>query len=477
MPNVRLKNIFTNIGFWIFLLFLIRLVGITNAPLETGHNWRQSLTNMISRNFLEDGVDLLRPQIDMAGEKTGIIGSEFPFFNFLIYLTSYVFGPAHWYGRLINLIISSFGLYYFYKLITSLLNKEVAFNATLILATSIWFAFSRKIMPDTLSVSFLIIGFYYGYEFLKSGKKYALLLFFLLSALGLLVKIPALSLFSVVGVVVFLTKIPIKRRISLAVAALGSFIIMLWWYFLWVPYLLKTYQYQLYDSKGLIQGVLEIIPYLPQLLEKFYFSALHSFVAFICFCIGLVYFVKNKQKAWLFSLGIISVVFAVFIVKTGAIFPTHNYYIIPFVPVMALLAGYFISTIPAKMQVVVLCLIALEGIANQQHDFFINKNQLYKLGLEEKTSELIPQNKLIVINGGSSPQDMYFAHCKGWSVTNDELTNSTFVDSLVSLGARYLIVDKNYLESDFDRSGKIFSDENYAFFLLDTQNETHNLKK
>ena len=147
------------------LFFVIRLFGITNAPLEIGHNWRQSLTNMIARNFYENGANLLYPAIDMAGEKTGIIGSEFPLFNYLIYLVSELFGYDHWYGRLINLIVSSLGIYYFYRLLKESINEKVAFNASLILLTSIWFAFSRKIMPDTFSVSLVIIGLYYAYQF------------------------------------------------------------------------------------------------------------------------------------------------------------------------------------------------------------------------------------------------------------------------------------------------------------------------
>jgi Gpi18-like mannosyltransferase len=110
------------------------------------------LTNMIARNFLENGVNILHPTIDMAGEKSGIIGSEFPFYNYLIYLGSVLFDYSHWIGRLINLFVSSFGLYFFYKLIKNLFDKQTAFNATIVLTVSIWFAFSRKIMPDTFSV-------------------------------------------------------------------------------------------------------------------------------------------------------------------------------------------------------------------------------------------------------------------------------------------------------------------------------------
>jgi hypothetical protein len=52
LNKVLVKKLLTDIQFWIVLFFLIRMIGITNPPLEIGHNRRQSLTNMVARNFL-----------------------------------------------------------------------------------------------------------------------------------------------------------------------------------------------------------------------------------------------------------------------------------------------------------------------------------------------------------------------------------------------------------------------------------------
>src|SRR5256885_261898 len=100
-------SIFSDIRFWIVLYFLIRLFHITQPPLEVAHNWRQSTGLMVSRNFYEVEANILYPRVDMAGDKTGITGTEFPLLNYLIYLVAKVFGWADWYGRLINLIVSS----------------------------------------------------------------------------------------------------------------------------------------------------------------------------------------------------------------------------------------------------------------------------------------------------------------------------------------------------------------------------------
>ncbi len=467
MYKAQVKSILSDIRFWLLVFFLLRLVGITNAPLEAGHNWRQSLTNMIARNFLEVRAHILYPMIDMAGEKSGIIGSEFPFLNYLIYLSASLFEYTHWHGRLINLLISTIGLYFFYKLIKSLFNKKTAFSATIVLTTSVWFAFSRKIMPDTFSVSLVIIGLYYAYRFLQHGYRLSLILFFVFTTLGILCKIPALSLFSLLIIPVFVKGIDTGRKIALYTAAGLSFALVCAWYFYWVPYLLETYRYELYAPKGIAEGVKEIAPLVPELLEKFYFSALHSYLAFVCCLAGLFMLMKSKHHYTKLGIGVVAAVFVVFIIKTGAIFPTHNYYIIPFTPVMALCAGYFLAQIPPKYQYLLLVLIGIEGIANQQHDFFIKESELYKLSLEEKTGRIIPKDDLILINGGPSPQDMYFAHKKGWTTENENLLDPHFLDSLAQLGAKYLVVDKTKLTHTFQQYKSAYADEYYAIYELE----------
>lgn len=466
MPASQHFNILKDIRFWLIFFFGLRLIGITNAPLETGHNWRQSFTNMVARNFYEKGPDLLHPMIDFAGDRSGIIGMEFPGFNFLIYLVSEVFGYDHWYGRLINLVVSTIGIYYFFRLIRELLGEQVSFNSSLVLLSSIWFAFSRKIMPDTFSVSLLIVGLYYGYVFLKAGRVLNVVWFFLFCTLGMLAKIPALSLFVVSGIAVFSNKLGRRRKwIFVSVCSLSILMVGVW-YFYWVPHLHNTYCIILYDSKGIVEGFYEVMEYWPELVDKFYFSALHSHMAFATFLVGLILFLAKESVYWKVAIGAILLVFSLFILKTGAIFPTHNYYIVPFVPVMALIAGYGIAKISLKYQYVLLVFIMIEGIANQQHDFFVKESEKYKLELDEKLSTYAAPDDLIIINGGPSPQDMYFAHKKGWSVTNEKLQSVEFVESLHKRGAEYLVIDKTTLFDSFFKKKVIFEDQYYKIYAL-----------
>ena len=462
-----LKTInFLNIKIWIGFFFLIRLIGITNAPLEIAHNWRQSLTNMITRNFVEHGADVLHPMIDMAGNKTGVIGSEFPFFNYLVYLFSSVFGYEHWNGRLINLIVSSIGLYFFYKLVKGILDSKIAFTATIILTVSIWFSFSRNIMPDTFSVSLMIIGLYYAYAYLKEGKYLALFLFFVFCTLGMLCKIPALSLFSVLGVVVFMKEVEIKRKIILFSVGTIAFAISCIWYFYWVPHLVETYQFMLFFPKSLTEGFAEVMTLIPEALERFYFSSLHSFLAFGVFLVGVYFSAKSKNRNLQLGIGIILIVFILFIFKTGTVFPLHSYYIIPFTPVMAIIAAYALVKLPNRIHYIILGLISVEAIANQQNEFFIKDSEKYKLELEAIVDKTIPKDALIVINGGPSPQDIYFSHRKGWSVDHSLVQRPEAIDSLSKLGAKFLIINKTGFDHSIENREILYNDSHYSVYKL-----------
>jgi hypothetical protein len=156
----------------------------------------------------------------------------------------------------------------------------------------------------------------------------------------------------------------------------------------------------------------------------------------------------------------------VFIIKTGAVFPLHSYYVIPFVPLMALVAGYFISKIPLRFQYILLGLIAIEAIANQQHDFFIKDSEKYKLGLEQVAEKTIPKGDLIIINGGASPQQIYLSHRKGWTVESEKLQSTTYIDSLSTLGAKYLILDTKKFGGEIKTYPKIYTDDHFAVYDL-----------
>lgn len=435
-------SLLKNIKFWIILFLFIRLIGITNAPLEVGHSWRQSLTNMVSRNLLEVEPSLLYPRIDMDGDKTGIIAAEFPAYNYLIYLWYSIFGLNHWIGRLINLIISSIGIFYFYRIVRKYFTKDIAFSSAFILLISGWFGFSRKIMPDTVSVSLALIGLYYAIRFLDRCRRIDLLLFMLFAGLGALIKMPSVIILAVLIIPIFSNQYKVGQKAELIAGGSVVLILMSCWYFYWIPHLLEVYGYQLFYPRELVQGFTELWINWFDTLDKFFFAALYSFVGFLFFLIGLYFTIKDKNRLLQLSLLVISIPFFFYMMKTGDVFSFHSYYIIPFTPIMALIAGYGLSHFKSNWMYIILLVIAIESIANQQDDFFIKDSEKCKLNFEQIADELSDRNDLVIVSGDMNPSTMYFLHRKGWSVNNRTLTDSIKMMEMHNKGAKFVFVNR-----------------------------------
>ncbi len=472
---MKIGKLLCDIRFWIIFFFLLRLTGISDPPLEVAHNWRQTTVIMVSRNFYETGSDILYPRIDFAGEKTGITGMEFPILNYLIYLVAKVFGYQHWYGRLINLLVSSFGLWFFYKLVRKYFEEQASFYATIILIVSIWFQFSRKIMPDTFAMSLIIAGIYYGTNYLDAESKqkryWFLLIYCLLIMAGALSKLPSAFLLIGFGLHFFNKDISLNRKLVFSIVSLLSLIPVIIWYFYWVPYLVKQYGFwHFFMGKNILVGFNEIIEFGLLSLSRFYDTAL-KYTGFAVFMFGLVMALINREKKvyLLFILTMLS--FSVIMSKAGFTFSHHSYYIVPFVPVMALVAGYGLTKIKStQLAFTLLIAISIEGIANQQHDFWIKDNNRRIMNLEKDLDKVSKRTDLILINSGSYPTPMYFAHRKGWVDTNEKIKDENFINDLRSKGLAYIVILKRSFGSEIvlDAYEKKLENEDYCIYALKT---------
>ena len=470
--NIKTKLLLylKDIRFWIIFFAIIRLYGITNPPLEIAHSWRQTTVTMAARNFYEIDANILYPRIDISEDLTGITGMEFPILNYMIYLVAEVFGYQHWYGRLINLIISSIGCWFFYLLLKKYFKENIAFYSTFILLVSLWFCYSRKIMPDTFSMSLIIIGLYYGTNYFHSEKPrfVDLFLYALATLAGLLSKLP--SGFALVLFVfpIFDKNIALQKKVIFCTVSLVICLPVLFWYWYWTPYLVKEFGlFHFFMGKEMMNGLCELGERWVQTLAHFYDDSL-KFIGFGVFLIGLTMCFVKKEKLILRILGLCFLAFFVVMMKSGSTFSIHSYYVIPFVPVMALVAGFGIASIGrAKLRVLFLAVIALENILNQKSDFVIRDYRVPILHLEAVMDNFSERSDLIVINSGENPTAVYFAHRKGWIAENQQLADKGFVDDLVDRGCKYAVILKKAFGEDMKMDYEImFDSEDYTIYRL-----------
>ena len=462
--NLNHKNDYGyfRIEYLIGLFILFRLIGITNAPLEIAHNWRQVTGLMVSRNFLEIDPSIWLPRVDETNGLTGIIGMEFPLLNYFHYLFSLLFDYQHWYGRVINLIVTSTGIYFFYKLIKDRLSDKTAYYATVFLLGSIWFIYSRKMMPDTFSMSLAFIGLYFGNQYLKNQnwKKYMLFVLFL--SLGFLSKISAVIC---VAAIPFLMNEfhSIKSRIWILLGLGFSLMLTYLWYFQWNPYLSETYGNWYNSGTDMKTGLNELYQNVPETLKRIYFSSFQSYLAFAILIVSTLYLWIKKETKILLFLFTASIVFGAYMAKSGAIFYIHSYYIIPIVPVFCIVIGRFLCSLKNQKIAISLCVLFLvESLANQQHDLFVKTTEKYKLSLEQIASDHIHQNDLIATNGNGNPQELYLSHRKGFVVNNEDLSTEK-IKALKKRGCKFLIINRHTFKKTLKHS-LIFKNKDYEIY-------------
>lgn len=469
--RATLQYLLRDIRFWIILFFIIRLYGITDPPLEPAHNWRQACGCMVARNFVEVDANILYPRLDMAGEKTGITGTEFPALNYMIYLVSNAFGYTHWYGRLINLIISSIGTYFFFLLVRRYFNPKAALFSTIVLLASIWFAYSRKTMPDTFSVSLALMSLYLGMKYIEHARFRWLLVFFLTGTLALLSKIPSAVILSLFLIPVFGGIYQMRSKVFLTTAGTLVLAITGIWYFHWVPHLVEKYGYWHYFmGTDLAEGALALLGNPFNTTEKIFFDAV-KFIGFAVFLFGMYRIIKSKDKLLVYISLITILIFALFMAKAGFNFTVHSYYVIPLVPFMALIIGWTISNMSSKpLQILLLLAITVEGIGNQQHDFRIRETELYKMDLESIADSISDRGDLIAINAGQNPQQMYLAHRKGWIMSNEDIQDEKTLNTIREKGCKFLFINLTETSSvEYELPYKIVFENEYYRILELTQ--------
>jgi hypothetical protein len=421
--NQMAKESVKDIRFWILLFFLVRLIGITSPPVETWHSWRQTVVNMTARNYHETGIDLMHPRVDIAGDLTGITGMEFPIYNACIAVMMNVFGEAHWYGRLLNLIAASFGIWFFYRLIRDHVDERTAFLAAMILLGSLWFSMSRKIIPDIFACSLIFIGIERCIGYIKGNlSAFWMLLGIALCSIGVLIKLSVGCWIILLPLSYFLPGSNRTRWWTLNIIQGIALISVVLWYGIWVPHLVETYGYwHFFMGKEMSLGLHEILSDIPGFLIRFWQTPI-GYIGFALALAGIFRLIKVKEYALLASTAAVFFLFFLFILKSGSNFILHNYYCIPMIPILAFLAAMGLQLVPKKNVIFILLgVIMLEGILNQLHDFRIKDYQSDLSHLDEIISPYIAQNELIWVNGDGNPAPMYFAHRKGWSSNLEEL--------------------------------------------------------
>lgn len=152
-------------------VFAIRLPHINNSPVEQGDYWRQSDTEAIARNFVEDRFNIFYPQFNYDGPKPNYVQLEFQITTFLIALLYKAFGYHYYLARLVPVLFFLGSSVYIYLIAKTYYSRHIAWFSVIaygIMPMNIFY--TRAIMPESAALFFFTGAFYYFIKWYKEEK-------------------------------------------------------------------------------------------------------------------------------------------------------------------------------------------------------------------------------------------------------------------------------------------------------------------
>lgn len=178
----------------VFLFILaIRLPHINNSPCEHGDFWRQSDTESIARNFIEDRFNIFYPQFYYDGAKPNYVQLEFQITTFIIALLYKAFGYHYYLARLVPIIFFMGSALYVYLIAKRYYGNPAGWFAAIAYAIMpINIFYSRAIMPESAALFFFTGAFYYFVRWYDDEKLSFLFLSGVFTCLSISQKTPTI---------------------------------------------------------------------------------------------------------------------------------------------------------------------------------------------------------------------------------------------------------------------------------------------
>ncbi len=424
------------------------------------HQWRQTQTLSVARNFFEESMNIFQPRVDNRGDGSGITGMEFPLVNYLIAIAYRIIGLNNTVGRLVILFFSFIALIGCFLFTKALFKSQLlaSISTIFLLFSPLFTYYSIVVMPDIPSLSFIFLSLYFLIQFKDSKKFFFLILSTITLTFAALIKISALVIVPYLFYTIWNSTEQSSKKLKYILTMLSSLIPVLTWY-LYARYLSNTFG----NTDFLLQPK---FPYpfsvIPQILRKVIVQWLPelyiNYAEFIFFSIGIYFLMKNydNYKSVKKFISIYLGAFILYFIAFLPMFEYHDYYAIPILPVLIIICtiGFEkvleISYSKKLVYWFVLILLIIMPILGSVRALsrFERASKPYDLfTIEKHLDKVIPDKRdLIIAIGDDSPSIyLYFMHRKGWAIGN-KITMEQ-LDILKSKGAKYIVSSTNISET------------------------------
>ncbi|MDD3532257.1 MAG: glycosyltransferase family 39 protein [Candidatus Shapirobacteria bacterium] len=438
----------------VFLLALTLRLYKINSPLADWHSWRQADTASISRNFIKEGFSPLYPKFDSFyalnsyGDKNvnRYFFAEFPLYNIMAHPLYLFFGVKESLLRLLSAFFSSasaIALFFLVKKYSSRLTAYLSALFWAIIPFNVYYG--RVTMADPLHVFLSILALLLTTVWLEKKTLSSLIPAGITLALAILTK-PYGIVLGLPIVVLLLTSWGKELKKN-------WFWVLVFGFLSLTPYLLWKWHIDHYPEGQF--GTVWLfnstnIRFTGAFFRWIIFERINKLIlgggGFVLFFIGLV--CPKSKKEWLFYLSWLTAL-AIFITVIASGNVTHDYYQLPLVPILAILAakgveftlkigqGLLRKTFNFGMVISLTAMMLAFGWFEIRGFYQINNPAIVEAG--QFVDQNLPQEARVIAPYNWDPAFLYQTNRWGWP----EITES--IEEMIKKGATHY-VSVNYDE-------------------------------
>ena len=424
----------------LLLAFALRTYHLAYPPWDY-HNWRQTMTLMVARDFARHGFPLLHPQLMWLSQNRpadpSYFSGEFSIQSIVAALLYKLLGESDTIARLVVIAFSLAGIYFLYELLNRRAGARAALLGTFIYALLPYHLFfGRVFMPDVPALTLALGALATLDRWADTRQRRTLVAAAALTALAVLQKLtvsfvalPALYVFWLVYGRRLIVRV--EPYLFAVIAGLPS---LLWYthssgmarrsgFAIMQPFLFARHLRSWFH-----------LPFLQEMGKALACEALSPFGLGLAI-IGLIFLPFRDRAASLFRLWVAGGIGLLFFFPTAL--PENHYYLSLLLPGAAALAGLALARFSAgrmgnAVLIVILSLFTASAIAAAL-PFYQADRSPYDLGTLLKN--LTRPNDLIVTESGSSPNILYYADRRGWFL--DRTYDAAILEHLAASGANY----------------------------------------
>lgn len=470
---------------WLFALLILQVVihlPYMNRVAMGNHVWRQVNTLAVAKNYYEKDMNILYPRIDKNYGTNGITGPQFTSYDYSVALVYKVFGfseTAHrWFSLLISLLalagtVAVIRLYYPQ-------GNAAYWGGLAMVGIPEFYYYSIAAVPDLLAMAAMVWGWWWFYRYLTGQKWIDAFAAGLILALAGMTKL----MFLVPGFV-FLGEI-IRRKAFhwkhiigygfIGILALGG---SGFWY-RWAKYLtdingINEFVHAI-RFKESVSAVLQVW------IKNIGIDTVETWVGYpllIPVFGGLTFLLRNKIRDLRIGLSLTAALLYYIVMQHQL--EHHGYYILLFVPFIALAAAVFVKEVwsnsalnPKYIKYVpyLIVLAPLWSLLRMSHNFDVSKPGMpmvftqnearHQMQTYSKTEDL-----WIVGPDQSGCVYFYYLGAKGFPWYNLQDSSSEFA-RFQNMGAKGIITDSEkealrYCEKEKLKVERIHKYENWVW--------------